>query len=295
MINLVVSLKNDGSDNYLKAFSVMYVSARALTKYQMTVFILHDDTLTDSNIAQLSSVAGSGDYFEFVDVTKAEIYSYIKDFCEKSSAGIFTDAVLWRVFLPELLPNVKRLILCDADLIFLSDIHEIWKIELPENYCIASVRRRKSYGTEYLSAIKTDPGKYFRMGLSLIDLSELRRQRRFMEERVYFLQDELPRINKIEPLNEQSLFNYFFSAYCLPLDIIRTARLENIDFRKNNVLDIKGWRFDTPLALLYFFFLLKTPWRDEAIARFNQARMIFALWNRLARLLGFFKPILGKK
>jgi hypothetical protein len=172
------------------------------------------------------------------------------------------------------------------------DISKIWETELSEHECLASVIRKVPHRMEYLEAINTKPNKYFRMGLTLIDMVGLKRHRLFMEERTSFLFNKLPKINEIEPLNEQSLFNNFFSEHCHPLDVNRTGNPDKVDFAKNNnVLDIKGWRFDTPLAYLYFFFLLQTPWKDEAIARFKHARIGFALSNRSTLLRNFFETI----
>ena len=197
MINIVVTLKIASTEDYLKAFAVMYLSMKASTKHPLNVYILHDRTLSREQMDLLSSIVYTGDAFQFIDVTKSEIYNHITNFSEIVYTGYYTDAILWRVFLPELLPNVQRLILCDVDLIFLFDISRVWELALPAGHCIASVFRKKIDSEEYLRAVNTRPGKYFRLGLSLIDMAVVKKHSQFMNERFAFLENRLPEINKI--------------------------------------------------------------------------------------------------
>jgi hypothetical protein len=162
---------------------------------------------------------------------------------------------------------------------------------MPEGYCMAAVRRRNPHPVAaYYEAIETDPSHYFRMTMALIDLHAIRNDIHFMEKRTWFIEERLAEINKLIPLPEQSLFNYFFSKKCLKLDVLVAAVPERLDFSKRTILDIKGWNNDTPLSFFYWAFLLGGPWRGQGKRNFHLLKVeyrIKAFVNRLLARLNF--------
>lgn len=250
--HIFIGLKDDGTGTYPRAFTAMYASMCAMTRSPLIISIAHDHTVTPATLNALTRQIRTGDEIRCIDVSAMAFYPL----CEKYAVQRYSSAVLWRVFLPEILPDENRVISCDADLIFLFDIAEIWNKILPEEYCIAATRRQKAHPNQsYYQAIATAPSDYFRMTISLIDLQNLKQNHRFMDERTGFITDKLPAINSLRALSEQSLFNYFFSKQCLDLDIHLVPGINQFDWSKKMILDIKGWNNETPLSLFFWLFL----------------------------------------
>jgi len=271
-VNIVVCLHQFHNDNYVRAFAAMYASIRTHTSTFLSLYIIHDETVSTKNLELLSGYVGNRDLITFIDVNN---YPDIANISKECDYGKFSPAIIWRIYLTELCP-VDKVILLDADLIFLCDIETIWNKNI-DKFSISASLRRKPWSDEYHRLIETPLKKYFRIGVALMNLNSMRNNLNFIENREFFLRNKLPEINKITSLPEQSLFNYFFHDMNKPLDInlvgamfnntnskIILERLKEMKEMRNIIIDVKGWQNNSPLAYYYWSYLMMTPWNKEA-------------------------------
>jgi lipopolysaccharide biosynthesis glycosyltransferase len=90
--------------------------------------------------------------------------------------GYFTSAMWYRILLPELLPDVERVLYLDVDTLALDDLAPLWDIDL-DGALVAAVtnvfeRGRWDAHTEALGVAQED---YFNSGVLLLHLAEMRR------------------------------------------------------------------------------------------------------------------------
>jgi lipopolysaccharide biosynthesis glycosyltransferase len=89
--------------------------------------------------------------------------------------GFTRKATWYRIFLPELLPNVDRLLFLDLDLIVMDSLRPLWEIDLRGRYVAAVTNVPPSRYARRLGAAGFDPGDYFNAGVVLMDLKVMRR------------------------------------------------------------------------------------------------------------------------
>jgi lipopolysaccharide biosynthesis glycosyltransferase len=93
-------------------------------------------------------------------------------------ADRFAPAALWhRVLLPELLPDLDRLLYLDCDLVLTDELGPLWRLDLQGN-CVAAVTTvfpSPAWGQAHCRALGLDsPAMYFGTGVMLMDLERLR-------------------------------------------------------------------------------------------------------------------------
>lgn len=274
-VDVLVTL-HGANEDYIRATAVLYASMRTHTRAHLRFTIIHDDTVPSAPLARLINFIGERDEARCVDVTACPAIAAI---CRECADARYSPAVLWRVFAADLVPDVDRVVMLDADLVFLCDVERLWRVEL-EGRALAAVLRGKPWLAEYHALIATPPERYFRIGMTVLNLGYLRADRRFLESREAFLRTTLPRANALVCLPEQSVFNHYFNEQVVPLattlvpaghfnpaDVAAVQRwLGAMDVGTDVVLDLKGWQHRTPFDYFYWTYLLMTPWRDSAYA-----------------------------
>ena len=90
----------------------------------------------------------------------------------------FTGAMWYRTFLPELLPNVDRVLYLDVDTLAVDDLTRLWETDLGDHY-LAAVTNVFQPGDETRSADLGLPSAevYFNSGVLLFNLPAMRRDR----------------------------------------------------------------------------------------------------------------------
>ena len=81
---------------------------------------------------------------------------------DKSLRRNWPIAMWYRLMLPKLLPDVSRIIYADMDIIFCSDLIDVYEMDLGENV---------------LAAVPTRRDKYFNSGFLLMDLDKIRKEK----------------------------------------------------------------------------------------------------------------------
>lgn len=80
---------------------------------------------------------------------------------DKSWRGKWSVAMWYRLMLPQLLPNVSRIIYADLDMIFFNDLIDVYELDLGKNV---------------IAAVPTRTDKYFNSGFLLMDLDAIRKK-----------------------------------------------------------------------------------------------------------------------
>ncbi len=275
LVDVLVTLHGQGEE-YIRATAVLYASMRSHTGARLRFTIVHDDTVPAAPLATLTRFIGERD---LVRVVAVDGFPAIAAICRECADARYSPAVLWRVFATDLVPDADTVVMLDADLVFLCDVERLWQVDLAGK-ALAAVLRGKPWSEQYHALLETPPERYFRIGMTVLNLAHLRRDVRFQTTRESFLRTTLPRANALVCLPEQSVFNYYFNREVVPLattlvpaghfnpaDGAAVERwLSAMDAGADVVLDLKGWQHRTPFDYFYWTYLLMTPWRRDAYA-----------------------------
>ena len=234
------------------------------TDSRICFHILHDETLSSDNRYKLEKVAYNGSSIvEFHKIDEND-FSVVKNQMSR-----FTIGTMFRCSLPELLPNLNRIIYLDADLFVNRDIKELWDVDICE-YCLAGVADEGVDIHNYPKILNKYPGikkeSYFNAGVLYMNLKKLREFGNLKKLVVDFL-IENPEVD----LPDQDALNVLFHNKVLYLD----GSWNQFVFmhRKDNVekLDKAIFHYAADLLMLYSHSLLdkeyfrticRTPWKD---------------------------------
>jgi lipopolysaccharide biosynthesis glycosyltransferase len=88
----------------------------------------------------------------------------------------FTEAMWYRIFLPELLTDIDRVLYLDADTIVVDDLASLWEIPLDNAYlaAVTNVFQPNHFGRPAQLGLP-GPNVYFNSGVLLMNLDEMRR------------------------------------------------------------------------------------------------------------------------
>lgn len=234
------------------------------TDSRICFHILHDETLSIDNKYKLEKVARSGSsIIEFHKIDEND-FSVVKNQMSR-----FTIGTMFRCSLPELLPNLNRIIYLDADLFVNRDIKELWDVDICE-YCLAGVADEGVDIHNYPKILNKYPGikkeSYFNAGVLYMNLKKLREFGNLKKLVVDFLVEN-PEVG----LPDQDALNVIFHNKVLYLD----GSWNQFVFmhRKDNVEKLDKAIFHYAAALLmlyshsqldeeYFRIICRTPWID---------------------------------
>ena len=138
----------------------------------------------------------------------------------------YTEAASFRLLLPELLPDLDRILYLDCDIIVRQDLARLWReTELGDNYMGVVYEAAIEGQAERFRAIGCDPARYFNSGFLLMNLAQMRAEKvseRLLEAcRVPYLefpdQDALNQVclGRVLPLSPQqnSIRTFFIPKY----------------------------------------------------------------------------------
>ena len=181
------------------------------TDSKLCFHILHDETVSEENKRKLKQVAhqkGDSIQFHFIDTA---IFDDVKERLHR-----FTVGTMFRLILPEILPNLDKIIYLDADLFVNGDIKELWDVDIRE-YCLAGVIDEGVDIHNYPRILNKYPKikkeSYFNAGVLYINLKKLREFGNLKKLVVDFLIE-----NPEAGLPDQDALNVIFHNKVLYLD-----------------------------------------------------------------------------
>lgn len=90
----------------------------------------------------------------------------------------YTNAIYFRLFIPELFPQYEKAIYLDCDIVLLDDIANLYDINIAENYIGAVADQAVSAVPAFCeytkNALGIEPNNYFNSGVIVLNLTELR-------------------------------------------------------------------------------------------------------------------------
>ena len=218
MIHVCFSL-HDKTGRYSKFTGTTILSLFENTTSDVTVHILHDNTLTNDNRDKFIYLAGRyGQAVKFYNVAElcADKIEDFKNFVPLVKTSRLSIGAMYRLTAPQILPpDINRVIYLDSDIIVNLDIKELWKIELDDK-AFAAV---PEVDFEYNSKIKflivngyVNSEDYFNSGVLLMNLDYMRNAEEVIMEGVKFC-GQYPQCDTLD----QDILNYLFSKNYLKL------------------------------------------------------------------------------
>lgn len=234
------------------------------TKAPIVFHILHDDTLNEINKNKLSLIAdNSGNDIEFHHFN-SDVFGTFAD-----SMNRFTIGTMFRIMLPDIMPDLKKIIYLDTDLFVNTDIEELWNLNI-DNYCLAAApdcSTIRNWGTPYaVAAGQTRRDRYFNAGVLCMNLDNIRKNGSLFQQVIDYLND-----NPRTWLPDQDALNAIFSGKTLLIDEKWNYFID--EARKNNEkAEKKIYHYAATLLMLhtnneidraYYFTILRTPWGEQ--------------------------------
>lgn len=141
--------------------------------------IMHNETLTDENRAKLMQTVQMAENkyglkleheikFEDVSYMYRDCEEYVQEVCKGFSQG-----TTYYLTLPELLPEIDRVIFMDSDTVTMLDIAELWNTELGK--CVVAAARDAAPHAIY-GINNADTSQHINTGIMIFDLNTLRRE-----------------------------------------------------------------------------------------------------------------------
>ena len=161
--------------NYIPYLAVALASVKACksTEFDYKIHVLYTGDLNgyDEKITDMAEESFS---IEFIDVTKE--MNRISD-CMRCR-DYYTPAIYYRLLIPELFPGYSKVLYMDCDTIALSDVAELYNIDVQDNYLGAVADQVvgivSEFGNYTKNALGIDGNKYFNSGVIVLNLEKLR-------------------------------------------------------------------------------------------------------------------------
>lgn len=234
------------------------------TDSRICFHILHDETLSIDNKYKLEKVARSGSsIIEFHKIDEND-FSVVKNQMSR-----FTIGTMFRCSLPELLPNLNRIIYLDADLFVNRDIKELWDVDICE-YCLAGVVDEGVAVHNYPRILNKYPEikkeSYFNSGVLYMNLKKIREFGNLKKLVVDFLVE-----NPEAGLPDQDALNVIFHNKVLYLDgswnqFVFMHRKDNVEKLDKAIFhyaaDLLMLYSHSQIDLEYFKTICRTPWAN---------------------------------
>lgn len=223
----------------------------------------------------------------------------------------FNRAMWYRVHLPELIPDVDRVLYLDADLIVLDSLGPLWDTDLADNYLAAVTNVFGPWDMHYPATLGVSASSYFNTGVLLMNLEAMRRDDCTTALRDYALehgetlwfcdQDAMNVLLGGRRLPLHPRWNCMNSLYIFPAstDVFGGDRVEEAR-RSPAVRHFEGggankpWHYlcDHPMREAYFEHRRQTPWPNVKLEGFTARNVITHVAGRARRR---FTRFLGRR
>ena len=273
---------HDKTGRYAKFTGTAMLSVFENTNSDVTVHILHDNTLTEDNRDKFIYLAGRYNQavkFYNVETLCPDKVSEIVNLAPEVKNYRITVGALYRLLAPAILPhNIDKIIYLDSDIIVNLDIKELWQIELGDKILAAVPEILSNKSIEHMNRYFNMCGDgivkcedYFNSGVLSANLNRLREEEIKITNGLRF-RAQNPRYHDYF---DQNVLNYCFSTQALKLPIkfnrfTGYARSSNEPVGKK-IYHFAGGSFGYGLGLdvtdpfnrLWMSYFLKTPWFNE--------------------------------
>ena len=238
------------------------------TNSKLCFHILHDETVSEENKRRLKQVANQkGDFIEFHEIDSAEFE------CIKNRTHGFTIGTMFRCMLPDLLPDLSKIVYLDADIFVNTDIKELWEFDI-NDYCLAAVVDEGVIKFHIPNILykypEIDRNQYFNAGILCMNLRKIKQRGNLKDLVVKFLVN-----NPEATYPDQDALNVLFHNNILYLDsswnqFVYSHREDNKDNLDNAVFHYAGKNSlilysQSKIDMEYFKTICRTPWSNYEI------------------------------
>ena len=267
-MNIPIFLSSD--NNYAPYMAATIVSIVENTDSFINFYIL-DGGISDENIEKISSMGKNYDNcsLEFIKIDVEKIFFSMKD--DNKGCPHVTLSTFNRFLIPDLKPDLKKVIYLDTDIIANGDIKRLYEQDLGQYALGAVPGQMLEISEKCINRLELSKShKYFNAGVLLIDLEKFRNQNIIKQ---LFEIEETQREKIIYV--DQDILNIYFDNNYLELDKIYNYEAWNNDcddyvLRHYTIL-IKPWYIHPELACvnavknleLFWKYINKTPFYNE--------------------------------
>jgi len=244
---------------------------------RLHVHLLHDDSLTASEVASLRAIvteSGAG----FTSLTELEERA-----TGLSRSDRFPVRAWYRVWLPELLPELERILYLDADILVTAALHPLWETDL-RGHLLAAVTN--PLYASMVPRVQTELGlpdgaSYFNSGVLLIDLDAWRAAGTTdavldfaarHPDLIWPDQDALNGVLHADRLHLHPRWNAMPGLWELPRRFLPYTHSQAQEAAAAPVVvhfvgPHKPWHYRSrhPYRAQFFAYLAQTPWRERPI------------------------------
>ena len=287
----------DKTGRYAKFAATSMLSLLENTKSEVTVHILHDNTLTEDNRDKFSYIANRYEqtvqFYNLSEFCSDKIAKIINMVPEVETATV-TVGTFYKLLIPQALPEeIKKAVFIDPDTIVNLDIDELWQVELEDK--VLGAVTEVAVGTNSAKAFLLCSGgivneeNYFNCGVLLMNLDVLREDEDIIMQGVKFRG-----YNPKQKFFEQTVLNYCFSEQALklpekfnyPVKIVRQSENPDVErkiYHYTTGSSRMGLEMNDPCNALWFSYFIKTPFFNE--------KVIGQLYERLQKIRTELKEV----
>ena len=277
---------HDKTGHYAKFTGTAMLSLFENTNSNITVHILHDNTLSTDNRDKFIYVAGQcGQTVKFYNVEElcADKLAEFLRLIPAIKTSFSTIGTFFKLLIPQVLPaDIDKCIYLDSDMLVNLDIKELWQIDLREKPLAAVPEMEANYHAykEFEAARKyllsehiVNYDDYFNAGLIVMNLEYLHNNKDLILSGVKWRGDH-PQCNCFD----QDIWNYLFSKNYVKLPVkydgfVASERLREKDKQVlKSIHHFSGSSLQSDMSdqynRLWMDYFMKTPWFDtEAMGR----------------------------
>ena len=314
MIHVCFSL-HDSDGLYSKFAGTCILSMFENTTDKITVHILHDNILSADNINKFKILAEHyNQQIIFHNVEKDcinelnMIRSLFPSIDNEYNKKRFSIGALFRLLLPSIFKDMKKIIYLDSDIIVNLDIGELWRIELENDEPLGIVTALANRQTlSNINLDKTIPmckdgyvkgEDYFNSGVLLMNLERLRNEYEIIHEGCRVVEKH-PEYSTVD----QEILNYCFASQTKKIPVkfnrlVYTLRMADIYEVDKQIYHYAGSPVGSGFSLdtkdiynrLWLKYFMKTPWSvdENSLGRVDAElrkilRNIYIKQKKLAR------------
>ena len=215
----------------------------------------------------------------------------------------FTQAAYYRIIIPKIFPNLKKILYFDCDLVILDDLYELYITDI-DNYVFAAVEDGYLSKSRNKELCIPKGEKYFNTGVLLTNISKCI-EINATETIINFINENPEKLKYVD----QDAINATMWGKFLSLDnkynytswYKKSQYLEIptnlIDIKILHYLGRKPWNyFDNDILIQkYFLYLNKTPWKNYKYINFYREKNRLLFINLVSYFKRIFSLILPRK
>ena len=238
------------------------------TKSKICIHILHDETLSEDNKLKFNKLVERYD-------NKVIFYPVVipEELKKLDSLNHITVGSLFRLFIPEKLNTIDKVIYLDGDILVNCNIEELWKIDIYD-YCLGAVldseKTRMDYiNTNYYKKIGFRVSTYFNAGALVINCKRIREEKDLLSNGFYVL-----RSFKYLAFADQDVLNLLFKENVLLLDGCWNKQINLLEQNVDDISNFDGivhfsgylkpWNcYNKVIITRYYEILVRTPWVEN--------------------------------